>query len=355
MSELLFGYSIGNRLQGERMEYTILGDSGIRVSQYCLGTMTFGHGTQTAEAEKIVSAALDKGITFFDTADAYSQGEAEIMLSKALGKRRKDVVVATKFSNPTGSWPNDSGWSNIHITDAVEQSLRRLGTDYIDIYYVHHTDSTTSIERLLRSLDNLVKQGKIRSYACSNFEAWRLSDMYWISRQLGIDKPVCYQGAYSLVMRDMDSEIIPYCRDKEIGVVAFWALAAGFLTGKYRPGDKKADNSRSAENWSFPYEHFDPNADDILSALIEYSRQLSVSPAYLAMEWVRYNPAVNSVLFGARTLQQLEDSLSPLGKDIDENFFRQLNDISRTSKWYPHWMEEDRDQIRREAVTCERS
>jgi aryl-alcohol dehydrogenase-like predicted oxidoreductase len=337
------------------MEYTILGDSGIRVSQYCLGTMTFGHGTQTAEAQKIVSAALDRGVTFFDTADAYSQGEAEIMLSKSLGARRKNVVLATKFSNPTGGWPNDSGWSNIHIKDAVEQSLKRLGTDYIDIYYVHHTDSTTSMERLLRSLDNLVRQGKIRSYACSNFEAWRLSDMYWIGRQFRVDKPVCYQGAYSLVMRDMESEVLPYCRDKEIGVVAFWVLAAGFLTGKYQPGEKSAENSRSAENWSFPYEHFAPNADDVLSALIAYSRQLSVSPAYLAMEWVRNNPAVNSVLFGARTPQQLEDSLRFLGKEIDPQILRQLDAISKPSKRYPYWMEEDRDEMRRDAVTCGRT
>lgn len=337
------------------MEYAILGDSGIRVSQYCLGTMTFGHGTQSAEAQKIVSAALDKGVTFFDTANAYSQGEAEIMLSKSLGARRKHVVLATKFSNPTGSWPNDSGWSNIHIKDAVEQSLKRLGTDYIDIYYVHHTDSTTSMERLLRSLDNLVRDGKIRSYACSNFEAWRLSDMYWISRQLRADKPVCYQGAYSMVMRDMESEILPYCRDKKIGIVAFWVLAAGFLTGKYQPGEKRAENSRSSEKWAFPYEHFASNADDILSDLIDYSRQLSVSPAYLAMEWVRNNPAVTSVLFGARTLQQLEDSLIFLGKDIDPQIIRQLDDVSRPPRRYPYWMEEDRDKIRRDAVTCERT
>ncbi|MCF7947620.1 MAG: aldo/keto reductase [Spirochaetia bacterium] len=159
------------------MHYVHLGNSGLRVSDFCLGTMTYGHSTDYKEAQRIVSAALDAGITFFDTANAYSLGESEEMLGAALGARRQDVVIATKFTNPMGNSPNDSGWSRAHIMKAVEGSLRRLGTDYIDIYYIHHTDNETPLEETLRSLDDLVRQGKIRYIGCSNFEAWRLADI----------------------------------------------------------------------------------------------------------------------------------------------------------------------------------
>jgi aryl-alcohol dehydrogenase-like predicted oxidoreductase len=332
------------------MEYTILGDSGIRVSQYCLGTMTFGHGTELPEAENIVSMALDRGVRFFDTANAYSLGASETMLGKALGRRRDEVVLATKFSNPMSGRTNDSGWSPVHVADAVNQSLKRLGTDYIDIYYVHHTDNTASMERVLRSLDDLRVQGKIRSYACSNFESWRLSDMYWLSRMKGFDKPVCYQGAYSLVMRDMESELLPYCEQRSMGVVAFWALAAGFLAGKYRPGEKQVEGSRSAQQWSFPYEHFSPNADQILSRLLEHAKDLSLPPAVLAMEWVRSNPGVSSVLFGARTPQQLEQNLLSEQVTIPPEVLQDLSRISQQPLRYPYWMEEGRDQARDDAV-----
>ncbi|HDQ15164.1 MAG TPA: aldo/keto reductase [Sediminispirochaeta sp.] len=176
------------------MKYIKLGNSGLRVSDFCLGTMTFGHGTEEREAERIVTYAFEEGVRFFDTADSYSDGESERMLGKALRGRRHEVVVATKFSNPMGEGINDSGWSRLHVMRAAEESLRRLGTDYIDLYYVHHTDDQTPTEEMLRALDDLVRQGKVRYLGVSNFESWRLAETLWQAESSRLEKPIAYQA-----------------------------------------------------------------------------------------------------------------------------------------------------------------
>ena len=186
------------------MEYRRLGNSGLKISELCLGTMTFGHGTDAAEAERIVHAALDAGVTFFDTADGYSDGLSETMLGNALGSRRREAVIATKVFNPMGHGPNDSGMSRVHIMHAVEDSLRRLKTDHIDLYYIHHVDIQTPLEEMLRAFDDLVRQGKIRYPACSNYEAWRLMEALWISETKGLARFAAYQPQYSLVVRDFE-------------------------------------------------------------------------------------------------------------------------------------------------------
>ena len=163
------------------MEYRRMGRSGLKVSEICLGTMTFGHGTDQAEANRLVDLALAAGVNFFDTANTYGNGQSEILLGNALKGRRRDVILATKFFNPTGPNPNDSGMSRVHILRALEDSLARLQTDYIDIYYIHHVDTQTPLEEMLRALDDLVHQGKVRYIACSNYEAWRLMEALWIS------------------------------------------------------------------------------------------------------------------------------------------------------------------------------
>ena len=163
------------------MEYRRLGKSGLKVSEICLGTMTFGHGADEAEANRMVHLACDAGINFFDTANSYGDGESEVLLGKALKGRRRDAVVATKFFNPMGTGPNDSGMSRLHIMQAVDDSLKRLQMDYVDIYYIHHVDTQTPLEEMLRALDDLVRLGKVRYTACSNYQAWRLSEALWIS------------------------------------------------------------------------------------------------------------------------------------------------------------------------------
>ena len=230
------------------MEYRRLGRTGLKVSEICLGTMTFGHGTEAAEAERMVRTALDAGVTFFDTADGYSNGAAETMLGQALGNRRREAVIATKVFNPMGPSPNDSGMSRVHIMNAVEDSLRRLGTDHIDVYYIHHVDVQTPLEEMLRAFDDLIRSGKIRYAACSNYEAWRLMEALWISDSKGLARFEAYQPQYSLVVRDIEEELVPACAAKGLGMVVWSPLAGGYLSGKYRPGERTAAGSRSAEN-----------------------------------------------------------------------------------------------------------
>jgi len=312
--------------------------------------MTFGHSTGEEEAGKIVSAALDAGVTFFDTANSYSQGQSERILGKALGSRRAEVVLATKFTNPMGPGPNDSGWSRSHIMKAVEGSLRRLGTDYLDLYYIHHTENSTPLEETLRSLENLVRDGKVRYIGVSNFEAWRLCDALWTSRVSGLEECAAYQGAYSLVMRDLEDEVLPLIRRKDLGFVAYWNLAAGFLSGKYAPGQRTVSGSRSEEGWIFPAGHFHPEADEILRTLLEISRELGREPSATAIAWVRSRPEVTSTLVGARTLGQLEKNLQSDKQELPPEALERLNAVSALPARYPRWMEQQQEQRRDSAI-----
>ncbi len=190
--------------------------------------MTFGRRTDEEEARAIVDLAFDAGITFFDTADGYGNGASEEILGRALQGRRHHAVIATKFFNPMGPGPNDSGMSRVHIMDAIEASLRRLGTDHVDVYYIHHVDIQTPIEEALRALDDLVRQGKVRYIAVSNYQAWRLSEALWISQVNNLASFVCYQPQYSLVVRDIEQELVPLCLHKGLGIVPWAPLASGF-------------------------------------------------------------------------------------------------------------------------------
>ncbi len=325
------------------MKNILLGHGGLRVSDFCLGTMTFGHGTNQSEAREIVSVALDAGINFFDTANSYSGGESERMLGEALvGCPREDVVIATKFTNPMGNGPNDFGWSRLHIMKAVEESLKRLGTDYIDLYYIHHTDDAVPIEETLRTLDLLVKQGKIRYIGCSNFEAWRLADAFWTSISSELEKFLCYQGGYNLVMRDVEEDILPFIRKKRLGFVAYWNLAGGFLSGKYRSGQRKLPGTRSEEGWVFPAGHFHTRADEILSVFLDAAESIGADPAALAIAWVRSREWVSANLIGARTPKQLHKNLQADSLEIPAELLEKLDKASLLPPRYPRWMEENR-------------
>lgn len=211
------------------MDYRRVGRTGLKVSEICLGTMTFGHGADQAETDRIVGTSLDAGVTFFDTADGYNAGQSEIMLGKVLGSRRKQTVIASKVFNPTGPGPNDSGMSRSHILDNIESSLKRLGTDYLDLYYIHHVDIETPLDEMLRAFDDLVRQGKVRYIACSNYEAWRLMEAMWISDSRGLERFACHQPQYSLVVRDIEEEIVPACDLKGLGIVC-WSPLAGDIS-----------------------------------------------------------------------------------------------------------------------------
>jgi aryl-alcohol dehydrogenase-like predicted oxidoreductase len=301
--------------------------------------MTFGHGTDMAEAERIVHASLDAGVTFFDTADGYSDGESETMLGRALGKRRRDTVIATKVFNAMGPGPNDSGMSRVHIMHAVEDSLRRLGTDYIDLYYIHHVDIQTPLDEMLRAFDDLVRQGKIRYPACSNYEAWRLMESRWISDSKGLSRFAAYQPQYSLVVRDIEEELVPACGLKGLGMVVWAPLAGGYLSGKYQPGQHSVAGSRSAENSAFSTRFFHPNHAAILAELLAVARDLGRSPAQVAVRWVLQQPQVSSAITGARTTDQLSDTLPAALWRLPEDARDRLDKVSAVPYRYPRAME----------------
>jgi aryl-alcohol dehydrogenase-like predicted oxidoreductase len=291
------------------MQYRRLGRAGLKVSEICLGTMTFGNGADETEAARMVAAAFDSGVNFFDTANSYVGGVSETMLGKALKGRRHDAVVASKVFNPMGGRPNDSGTSRLHIKQQVEDSLRRLQTDYIDVYYIHHVDVQTPLEEMLRALDDLVRQGKILYTACSNFEVWRLMEALWLSDSHGWARFDAYQPQYSLVVRDIDEELLPACEAKGLGAVVWSPLAGGYLAGKYRPGALKAEGTRSAE----------------AGAPAASSRQPWRDPADAARHRARDQPLagadraalgdgpahITSAIVGARNVQQLGETWAP--------------------------------------------
>jgi aryl-alcohol dehydrogenase-like predicted oxidoreductase len=332
------------------MEYRRVGRSGLKVSEICLGTMTFGHGTDQAEASRIVDRAFEAGVNFFDTANGYSNGQSETMLGEILKGRRQEAIIATKVFNPMGPGPNDSGMSRSHIMRAIEASLSRMQTDYVDIYYIHHVDTQTPLEEMLAAFDDLVHQGKVRYIACSNYEAWRLMEALWISDSKNLARFECYQPQYSLVVRDIEEELIPVCELKGLGVVVWSPLAGGFLTGKYKPGENKVEGSRSEEGWAYPERYFAPNADETLTVLLDIAKELGRTPAQVATRWVLEQPAITSAIIGARTLAQADDNLRAGGWRLPQEALDKLNQVSALPARYPRSMEANMHERRNNAI-----
>ncbi len=332
------------------MEYRNLGTCGLKVSEICLGTMTFGSQADEATSIEIVDLALDGGVTFFDTADGYGQGASERILGKALKGRRRDTVVATKVFNPMGPGPNDSGMSRVHIMNAIEDSLRRLQMDYVDLYYIHHVDIQTPLEEMLRAMDDLVRQGKVRYVACSNYEAWRLSEALWLSELNGWERFVAYQPQYSLVVRDIEQELVPLCRHRGLGIVPWAPLASGFLTGKFKPGERKATGSRADRGWAWFGRFFAENADETLTALLEVAAELGKSPAQVALRWVLEQPGITAPIAGVRTVDQLRDNLGATGWRLEGEALARLNEVSFLPPRYPASFEANQHVRRAAAV-----
>jgi aryl-alcohol dehydrogenase-like predicted oxidoreductase len=332
------------------MDYRRLGRAGLKVSEICIGTMTFGNGADQAEASRMVGAALDAGVTFFDTANSYVGGVSEAMLGNSLKGRRDDAVIASKFFNPMGGRPNDSGMSRLHIKQQVEASLKRLQTDYIDVYYIHHVDHQTPLEEMLRALDDLVRQGKVLYTGCSNYEAWRLMEALWISDSNGWARFDCYQPQYSLVVRDIDEEIVPACEAKGLGVVAWSPLASGYLAGKYTPGSLKVQGTRSAEGWGFQNRFFSPNRAEILQTLLDTARELERSPAQVALRWVMDQPFMTSAIVGARNAEQLKETLAAGGWRLPDEARARLDKVSAQARRYPRAFEDPMPERRNSAI-----
>jgi aryl-alcohol dehydrogenase-like predicted oxidoreductase len=332
------------------MNYRNLGRAGLKVSEICLGTMTFGNGADQAGASRMVDAALAAGVNFFDTANSYVGGTSEAMLGEALKGKRHEAVIASKLFNPMGHRPNDSGMSRLHIKQQIEAVLKRLQTDYVDIFFIHHVDHATPLEEMLRAFDDLVRDGKVLYTACSNYEAWRLMEALWLSDTHGWERFACYQPQYSLVVRDIDEEIVPALELKGLGCVAWSPLAGGYLTGKYMPGSLKVQGSRSAEGWGFQSRFFISNHAEVLQTLLDVAKEIGKSPAQTALRWVMDRPFMTSAIVGARNAEQLGETLKAGGWRLPKEAEEKLTKISARPWRYPRAFEEPMPERRSSAI-----
>lgn len=326
------------------MKYRLLADTGVFVSELCLGAMTFGGkggmwemigGMPQTAVNKLVHRALDGGINFIDTADVYATGESEVMTGKALKGRRQDVVLATKVRGRMAPGHNDVGLSRLHIMQGVEASLKRLGTDYIDLYQIHRSDTLTSIEDTLRALDDLVRQGKVRYIGCSNLPAWELMKALGVSRAHNLHSFKTTQSFYSLAGRELERDTIPLLNDQGLGLLVWSPLAGGFLSGKFtRTG--KGTGRRAA----FDFPPIDKERGyDIVDVLAAIAKSHKASVAQIALAWVLANKTVTSVIIGARKMEQLDDNLGAVEIVLSAKELAQLDEVSRLPLPYPLWME----------------
>jgi aryl-alcohol dehydrogenase-like predicted oxidoreductase len=291
------------------MKQRTLGHSGLQVSEIGLGCNNFGGRIDLDASRTVVHAALDAGITFFDTADVYGdKGGSEEYLGRILGERRKDVVLATKFGSAMDEATGRKGASRRYIMMAVEASLKRLGTDWIDLYYVHWPDPLTPIDETLRALDDLVRQGKVRYIGSSNFPAWQVVEAEWIAREVHLNHFICAENEYSLLVRDAERELLPALSAYGLGLVPYFPLASGLLTGKYRRGQEAPRDSRLAQ-WSSLGERYLTDENwDILERLQRFCAERGHSLLELAFSWLLARPQVASVIAGATKPEQIEQN-----------------------------------------------
>jgi aryl-alcohol dehydrogenase-like predicted oxidoreductase len=328
------------------MEYRQLGRSGLKVSALSFGTATFGGvgalakwgAADVAEATRLVDVCLDAGVTLFDTANAYSAGRSEEILGVALGARRRRIVLATKVRFTMGEGPNDKGLSRHHVIAQCEASLRRLGTDWIDLYQMHQWDGLTPLEETLEAFDTLVRAGKVRYVGISNFAGWQIMKTMEAARAGGFVAPVAQQIYYSLESRDAEYELIPAGIDQGLGALIWSPLAGGLLSGKYRRGVTPAEGGRHLNDWREPPIGDEARLYDTIETLVNMAEARGdVSPAQLALAWLLGRPTVASVILGARTEAQLTGNLGAAGLTLTAEERARLDAVSRPRLLYPHW------------------
>lgn len=287
------------------MEYRPLGTSGLKISVIGLGCNNFGARVDADGTRQVVEAALDEGINFFDTADVYGEGRSEEFLGRALSDRRHNVTVATKVRGAMGPGPNDRGASRHHILAGVDASLRRLGTDYIDLYQIHAWDPETPIDETIEALNDLVRWGKVRYIGCSNFAAWQLVWSLWVSDRRSFARFVSVQPHYSLLHREPERELIPACQAFGIGVIPYFPLASGLLTGKYRENEPFPEGTRGFNNERFRQRVATPRNFAIVRRLEDWARRRDRTITELALAWLAAQPMVASVIGGATRPEQV--------------------------------------------------
>ncbi|WP_020616317.1 aldo/keto reductase [Paenibacillus daejeonensis] len=318
------------------MNMRLLGRSGLAVSELCLGTMTFGNTTSEADSIRMIHRFLDKGGNFLDTANVYVDGRSEEIVGKAIQDRRSEVVLATKVRMKTSDDVNGAGLSRKHILDGVHDSLRRLNTDYIDLYQVHTWDHATPIEETLRTLDDLVTSGKVRYIGCSNFFAWQLMKSLAVSEKNQYVRFVSIQPQYSLVSREMDREMISLCLEENVGIIPWAPVGGGFLTGRYtreEPTSGRLTAKAGESSWEL-------RATDKNFAILDLVRnaadELGRTPAQISLNWLLQREGITSPIFGASTLEQFEDNMGAIGWTMPEAIWDKLNEASKLPSEYPN-------------------
>jgi aryl-alcohol dehydrogenase-like predicted oxidoreductase len=330
------------------MKYNRLGNTGLYVSELCLGTMTFGGGggiwqhigdLKQDQVNALVRQSHEAGINFIDTADVYSEGLSEELTGKAiseLGIPREDIVLATKVFGATGDGPNARGASRAHIMDGVKASLKRLNTDYIDLYQIHGFDRVTPIEETLRALDDLVRQGHVRYIGVSNWAAWHIMKALGIAERLNLTKPVSLQAYYTIAGRDLEREIVPLLESETVGLMVWSPLAGGLLSGKYSRNGGGGEGDRR-KTFDFP----PVNAErgwDVIDAMHPIAERHGVSVAQIALAWLLARKVVTSVIIGAKRPDQLEDNIAATRVKLTADDVAALDDVSALPPEYPQWM-----------------
>ena len=310
------------------MQYRKLGHTGVSVSPLSLGTMMFGGPTDEATSIRITHKALDTGINFIDTANIYNAGESERVVGKAIVDRRDQVVLATKGRQPMGDGPNERGGSRVNLIRSLNESLARLRTDYVDVYYIHTPDYETPQEETLRALDDMIRSGKVHYLACSNYRAWYLCRALWTSDRLGLHRFACVQPLYNIVNRDIEVELLPLCAEQGIGVVPYSGLARGILTGKYKPGQSYPEGSRASRNDKrMQQAELRDTSIEIAQRITAHCDKRGVATSQFALAWCLANPIVTSIILGPRTMEQFDDNVACLDvtvTDEDESFIDTL-------------------------------
>jgi aryl-alcohol dehydrogenase-like predicted oxidoreductase len=323
----------------------MLGRSGLCVSALTMGTMTFGGkgsfaavgSTAVDEARRQIDMCLDHGINLIDTADVYSEGASEEIIGQVVKGRRDDVLLATKVRFAVGEGPNDGGLSRHHIIRGCEASLRRLGTDYIDLYQVHEWDGVTPLEETLGALDHLITAGKVRYVGASNYSAWHLMKALGIAERDGLPRFVSQQIYYSLQARDAEYELVPLSVDQGLGILVWSPLAGGLLSGKYRRGQQPPEGSRHLGEWDEPPVYDEDRLYDVVDVLVDIAQSRDTSPAAVALAYTLAKPGVTSVIVGARTNEQLAANLAAADLVLADDEHARLDEISRPPLLYPYW------------------
>jgi aryl-alcohol dehydrogenase-like predicted oxidoreductase len=327
------------------VEYRALGRSGLRVSALTMGTMTFGGTgvfanvgtTGVDDARRQVDMCLDAGVNLIDTADVYSDGASEEIVGEVLRGRRDRTLIATKVRMPMGTGPNDAGLSRHHVVSGCEASLRRLGTDHIDLYQVHEWDGLTPLEETLEALDLLQRSGKVRYVGASNYAGWQLMKALGTADRAGLPRFVSQQIYYSLQARDAEYELIPAAVDQGLGVLVWSPLAGGLLSGKYRRGQQAPPGSRQLTDWDEPPVYDEERLYDTVDVLVEVGQAHGVSAARVALAWLLGRPAVSSVVIGARSDEQLADNLAAADLALTDEDRARLDEVSAQPLLYPYW------------------